>query len=148
MKVEAKRNEDVGPKVEALRLELEGARRELERCRLRLAQVDEVFESSKRSEALLHGEKAITEMIARGDALEIILEVSCKLVEQALPGSFAIIMLLDGKQTSGNFSRHNERSALGELSGSRSKAWTARRMGHTHLVARQPSSWHLRPLLA
>ncbi len=98
VKAEAKRNEDAGPKVEALRLELEGARRELEGCRLRLAQVDEVFESSKRSEALLHGEKDITEMIARGDALEIILEVSCKLLEQALPGSFAIIMLLDGKR--------------------------------------------------
>ncbi len=98
MKAEAKRNEDAGPKVEVLRLELEGARRELEGCRLRLAQVDEVFESSKRSEALLHGEKDITEMIARGDALEIILEVSCKLVEKALPGSFAIIMLLDGKR--------------------------------------------------
>ena len=47
---------------------------------------------------MLHGEKNITEMIARRDALEAILEGSCRLVEQALPGSLAIILLLDGKR--------------------------------------------------
>src|SRR5207249_7392661 len=47
---------------------------------------------------LLHGEKNLTEMIARGNALEAILEGSCRLVEQALPGSLAIILLLDGKR--------------------------------------------------
>src|SRR5882724_3460729 len=81
---------------ESLRLELEQSRRELEACRQRLAQIDELFEVHKQSETLLHGEKNITEMIARGDALQAILEGSCRLVEQALPGSFAIILLLDG----------------------------------------------------
>src|SRR5258708_36794477 len=37
-------------------------------------------------------------MIAGGDALQAILEGSCRLVEQALAGSLAIILLLDGKQ--------------------------------------------------
>jgi signal transduction histidine kinase len=83
---------------ESLRLELEQSRRELEACRQRLAQIDELFEVHKQSETLLHGEKNITEMIARGDALQGILEGSCRLVEQALPGSLAIILLLDGKR--------------------------------------------------
>jgi len=83
---------------ESLRLELEQSRRELETCQQRLAQIDELFVVHKKSEALLHGEKNLTEMIARGDALEAILEGSCKLVEQALPGSLAIILLLDGKR--------------------------------------------------
>src|SRR5260370_24937199 len=83
---------------ESLRLELEQSRRELEACQQRLAQIDELFVVYKKSEALLQGEKNLTEMIARGDALEAILEGSCKLVEQALPGSLAIILLLDGKR--------------------------------------------------
>src|SRR5260370_28653625 len=81
---------------ESLRLELEQSRRDLEACRQRSAQIDELFEVHKQSETLLHGEKNITEMIARGDALQAILEGSCRLVEQALPGSLAIILLLDG----------------------------------------------------
>src|ERR1700720_241812 len=52
----------------------------------------------KGSEALLKGEKKVTEMIARGDAFEAILEVSCRLVEESFPGSWAIILLLDGKR--------------------------------------------------
>src|SRR5260370_39633935 len=83
---------------ESLRLELEQSRRELEACQQRLAQIDELFVVHKKSEALLHGEKNLTELIARGDALEAILEGSCKLVEEALPGSLAIILLLDGKR--------------------------------------------------
>jgi signal transduction histidine kinase len=83
---------------ESLRLELEQSRRELDACRQRLAQIDELFEVHKQSKTLLHGEKNITEMIARGDALQAILEGSCRLVEQALPGSLAIILLLDGKR--------------------------------------------------
>ena len=83
---------------DSLRLELEESRRELNACRQRLAQSDELFEVYKRSQALLHGEKNITEMIARRDALEAILEGSCRLVEQALPGSLAIILLLDGNR--------------------------------------------------
>jgi len=83
---------------ESLRLELEQSRRELEACQQRLAQIDELFVVHKKSEALLHGEKKLTEMIARGDALEAILEGSCRLVEQAFPGSLAIILLLDGNR--------------------------------------------------
>src|SRR5258706_12232570 len=82
----------------SLRLELEQSRRELEACQQRLAQIDELFVVHKKSEALLHGEKNLTEMIARGDALEAILEGSCRLVEQALPGALAIILLLDGER--------------------------------------------------
>jgi len=83
---------------ESLRLELEQSRRELDACRQRLAQMDDLLEVHKKSEALLQGEKNLTEMIARGDALEAILEGSCKLVEEALPGALAIILLLDGKR--------------------------------------------------
>jgi signal transduction histidine kinase len=71
---------------------------ELDLCRQRLAAVDDQLETYKRAEALLQGEKNITEMIARGDGLEAILEGSCRLVEQAVPGSLAIILLLDGKR--------------------------------------------------
>lgn len=83
---------------DSLRLELEESRRELEACQQRLAQIDELFVVHKKSEALLHGEKNLTEMIARGEGLEAILEGSCRLVEQALPGALAIILLLDGKR--------------------------------------------------
>src|SRR5260370_36000275 len=37
-------------------------------------------------------------MIAGRDGVEAILEGSCRLVEQALPGSLAIILLLEGKR--------------------------------------------------
>jgi hypothetical protein len=85
-------------KGDSLRLELERSRRELDASRERLAQMDIQFEAHHCSEVLLEGEKNITEMIARGDALEAILEGSCRLVEQALPGSLAIILLLQGKR--------------------------------------------------
>lgn len=98
MKTQLEEAEGALIKGESLRLELEQSRRELEACRQQLAQVDELFEVHKKSEALLHGEKNITEMIARGDALEAILEGSCRLVEQALPGSLAIVLLLEGKR--------------------------------------------------
>jgi hypothetical protein len=42
--------------------------------------------------------KNLTEMIARGDSLDAMLEGSCRLVEEALPGSLAIILLVDGKR--------------------------------------------------
>ncbi len=96
MKTQLEETGDAVRNGESLRLELEQSRRELEACRQRLAQIDELFEVHKQSETLLHGEKNITEMIARGDALQAILEGSCRLVEQALPGSLAIILLLDG----------------------------------------------------
>ena len=98
MKTQLEETGDAVRNGESLRLELEQSRRELEACRQRLAQIDELFEVHKQSETLLHGEKNITEMIARGDALQAILEGSCGLVEQALPGSLAIILLLDGKR--------------------------------------------------
>ena len=83
---------------ESLRLELKQSPRELDACRQRLAQMDDLLEVHKKSAALLQGEKNLTEMIARGDALEAILEGSCKLVEEALPSALAIILLLDGKR--------------------------------------------------
>ena len=98
MKTQLEETGDAVRNDESLRLELEESRRELEACRRRLAQIDELFEVHKQSETLLHGEKNITEMIARGDALQAILEGSCRLVEQALPESLAIILLLDGKR--------------------------------------------------
>ena len=98
MKTQLEETGDAVRNGESLRLELEQSRRELEACRQRLAQIDELFEVHKQSETLLHGEKNITEMIARGDALQAILEGSCRLVEQALPGSLSIILLLDGKR--------------------------------------------------
>jgi signal transduction histidine kinase len=98
MKTQFGQANDAAQHDESLRLELEQSRSELEACHQRLAQIDELFVVHKKSEALLHGEKNLTEMIARGDALEAILEGSCRLVEQALPGSLAIILLLDGER--------------------------------------------------
>jgi hypothetical protein len=82
----------------SFRRELAQTRRELDECRDRLAQVDEQLQVYKNAETLLQGQKQLTEMIACRDPLEAILEDSCKLVEKALPGSLAIIMLLDGKR--------------------------------------------------
>jgi signal transduction histidine kinase len=98
MKTQFRGGEDAVLNGESLRLELEQSRRELDACRQRLAQMDDLLQVHKKSEALLQGEKNLTEMIARGDALEAILEGSCKLVEEALPGALAIILLLDGKR--------------------------------------------------
>src|SRR6267154_5647340 len=81
-----------------IRLQLHQAQRELEVCRNRLEQVDEQLQVYKKEETLLQGQKQLTEMIARGDPLEMILEDSCKLVEKALQGSLAIIMLLNGRR--------------------------------------------------
>jgi GAF domain-containing protein len=83
---------------ETLALQLERSRRELDVCRRQLAQMNDLFDAHKRSEALLQGEKNLTEMIARGDSLEAMLKGSCRLVEEALPGSLAIILLVDGKR--------------------------------------------------
>src|SRR5271163_16988 len=81
-----------------IRLQLHQAQRELKECRNRLEQVDEQLQVYKQAETLLQGQKQLTEMIARGDPLELILEDSCKLVEKALQGSLAIIMLLNGRR--------------------------------------------------
>jgi signal transduction histidine kinase len=79
-------------------IEIERLRLELEASRKRVVQLDGLIESHKKSEILLQGEKNITEMIARGDELQLILESSCNLVEESLPRSLAIILLLDGKR--------------------------------------------------
>ena len=98
MKTQLEQAEAPVIKGQSLRLELEQLRHELDASRKRLAQMDILFEAHQHSEALVQGEKNLTEMIARGEALQAILEGSCKLVEQALPGSLAIILLLDGKR--------------------------------------------------
>jgi signal transduction histidine kinase len=82
----------------SMRLELERGQRELNECRERLNRANEQLQVYKRTESLLHGQKHLTEMIARADALETILEESCRLVEKSLPGSLAIIMILDGRR--------------------------------------------------
>lgn len=71
--------------VAALRLELERSRRELERA----------LDAHERSEALLQGEKQITELVARGNTLDEILDRCCRLVEEVFAGSLGIIMLMD-----------------------------------------------------
>src|SRR5271163_3721402 len=71
---------------------------ELDTSRQRLAEVQEQLGSYKKAEALLQGEQRLTEKIARRDALQEILEEACKLVELALHGSFAVILLLDGNR--------------------------------------------------
>lgn len=76
----------------------EALRPELEACRRRLAEADELLGSYKKAEALLQGEQRLTEKIARGDTLQDILEEACKLTERALPGALAIVMLLQGNR--------------------------------------------------
>src|SRR6516225_366575 len=123
--------------------------------------MNDLFDAHKRSEALLQGEKKLTEMIARGDSLEVMLEGSCRLVEEGLPGSLAIILLLDGKrlrrgaapsfpkylaEVDGfeiNHRGHHHGPALGWLSSVGCETWAASRLGHTHLVMRQPGARHL-----
>jgi len=71
---------------------------ELNTCRARLAEVDELVAFYKKAEVLLQAEQRLTEKIARGDVLQEILEEACKLVERALQGSLAIVLLLDGNR--------------------------------------------------
>jgi len=81
MKSRLKEVKNAVEKRKAIRLQLHQAQRELEVCRNRLEQVDEQLQVYKKEETLLQGQKQLTEMIARGDPLELILEDSCKLVE-------------------------------------------------------------------
>jgi signal transduction histidine kinase len=76
----------------------EKLRLELEALRQRVAELDELLASYKKAEALLQGEQYLTEKIAKGDPLPEILEEACNLTERALPGSIAIVMLLEGKR--------------------------------------------------
>jgi GAF domain-containing protein len=98
MKTQSVKARKAVEKGETLALQLERSRCELDVCRRQLAQMKDLFDAHKRSEALLQGEKNLTEMIARGDSLDAMLEGSCRLVEEALPGSLAIILFVDGKR--------------------------------------------------
>jgi GAF domain-containing protein len=71
---------------------------ELDAGRERLAAAEELLGAYKKAESLLQGEQRLTEKIARGDTLPEILQEACELVERALPGSFAIVLLLDGNR--------------------------------------------------
>src|SRR3984885_5817617 len=71
---------------------------EPEASRQRLSELAEQVDSYKKGEALLQGEQHLTEKIARGEPLQEILEEACKLTERALPGSIAVIMLLEGNR--------------------------------------------------
>jgi len=71
---------------------------ELDACKKQMAEMTGLLEVHRKAGALLEGEKTVMEMIARGGPLEAILERSCRLVEEALPGSLAIIMLLEGRK--------------------------------------------------
>src|SRR5260370_7395015 len=53
------------------------------------------IEDRKRAEMLLAGEKRLLEMIARGDSRTLVLEASCRLVEELARGSLTSILLLD-----------------------------------------------------
>src|SRR6267142_3279724 len=97
MKTDSEDTDDVVRIHESIPVDHENAR-ELDSCRERLAQIEDLLEGHKKSEALLQGEKELTEMIARGELLDSILEKACRLVEQEFPGSLAIILLLDGKR--------------------------------------------------
>jgi PAS domain S-box-containing protein len=53
------------------------------------------IEDRKRAECLLSGENLVLEMTAKGDSLESILEVICKVVEQTASGCCCSIILID-----------------------------------------------------
>jgi PAS domain S-box-containing protein len=53
------------------------------------------IEDRKRAEMLLHGERRLLEMIARGDSRALILEALCRLVEELASGCLSSILLLD-----------------------------------------------------
>src|SRR6266704_3157790 len=74
--------------VESLRIEMERCQRELETCRLRVAELEQ-------GEALLAGENRLLEMVAKGEALPSILNGICRLVEEISSGSLCSILLLD-----------------------------------------------------
>jgi PAS domain S-box-containing protein len=53
------------------------------------------LEDRKRAECLLDGENLVLEMTAKGNSLEAILEVLCRVVEQTAPGCCCSVMLID-----------------------------------------------------
>src|SRR5438477_4279671 len=80
--------EEAAAALESLQLELGRCRKELEACRLRLGELEQV-------EALLTGENRLLEMVAKGEALPSILDGICRLVEEISSGSLCSILLLD-----------------------------------------------------
>src|ERR1051326_8452439 len=71
MNVPAGELEVASQSIESIRLQLERAHRELNEQRVRMAEL-------RKAEALLAGEKRLLEMIARGEALEPILNALCR----------------------------------------------------------------------
>jgi PAS domain S-box-containing protein len=67
------------------------------------------IEDRKRTEVLLAGEKRLLEMIARGNSLALILDGTCRLVEELATGSLSSILLLD---PSANCLRHGASPSL------------------------------------
>src|SRR5438094_2978054 len=80
--------EEADAALEPLQLELGRCRKELEACRLRLGELEQV-------EALLTGENRLLEMVAKGEPLPSILDGICRLVEEISTGSLCSILLLD-----------------------------------------------------
>src|SRR5216117_1505053 len=88
MKAHLEEMADATKAAESLRLELEGCLRELEACRVRTGELEQ-------GEALLAGENRLLEMVAKGEALPLILDGICRLVEEISAGSLCSILLLD-----------------------------------------------------
>jgi signal transduction histidine kinase len=73
-------------------------RSEFDSCRHTLAEAKGQLDIYKKAEALLQGEQRLTEKIAGDHPLHEIFEEACGLVERALQGSLAVILLLDGNR--------------------------------------------------
>src|SRR5207247_676501 len=86
----------------ALPSELERWQRELDECHRRMGELEQ-------GEALLAGENRLLEMVAKGEALALILDGICRLVEELSSGSRCSILLLDA---SGNRLWHGAAPSL------------------------------------
>lgn len=76
-------------------VEIDERKRAEDQLRQALTEAQAVIEDRKRAETLLTGEKRLLEMMARGDALPLILEAVCGLVEAAAPPCLCSILLVD-----------------------------------------------------
>src|SRR5580765_4311517 len=88
MRAQLEETAEAAKTVESLRLELERCKRELDKCRERTGELEQV-------EALLAGENRILEMVAKGESLPSILDGICRLVEEISGGSLCSILLLN-----------------------------------------------------
>src|SRR5271170_7944459 len=95
MKAKSEKPERIARNGHSIHGAREKTARELAVCRQRLAAADDQLETYKKAEALLQGEKQITELIAQGNTLDGILDRCCRLVEEVFAGSLGIIMLMD-----------------------------------------------------